>query len=430
MIAYKDMSREQLLEEKAALEKEFEAVKAKGIKLDMSRGKPGKDQLDLSDGLMDMLSSDSSFVSENGMDCRNYGILTGIPEVKKLMADFSETTPDNVIVYGNSSLNIMFDTIAHAMMFGVCGGTPWVKQDAVKFLCPVPGYDRHFKVTQHFGIEMINIPMTPNGPDMDLVEQYVNNDPAVKGIWCVPKYSNPQGYTYSDETVRRFAALKPAASDFRIFWDNAYAIHHLYEESDRQDQLLEILSECEKAGNPDMVYKFGSTSKVTYPGAGVAVLASSPANIKDMQATMTIQTIGHDKINQLRHVRFFEGDMANMNAHMMRHAAILRPKFEAVEAALEASLGGLEIGEWTKPNGGYFISFEALPGCAKAIVAKAAEAGVTMTNAGATYPYGKDPQDTNIRIAPSFPTPEELTRAAEIFVLSVKLVSIDKYLGA
>ena len=429
MKAYKEMTKEELLAEKAGLEKAFEEIKAKGISLDMSRGKPGKDQLDLSLGMMDVLNSDSYYKDETGTDCRNYGILTGIPEAKRLMGAMSEVDPEDMIIYGTSSLNIMYDTVCHAMVKGVCGHTPWIKQDKVKFLCPVPGYDRHFKITEHFGIEMINVPMSPTGPDMDMVESYVNHDPTVKGIWCVPKYSNPQGYTYSDETVRRFAALTPAAPDFRIFWDNAYSIHHLYEEKERQDYLLEIMAECAKAGHPDMVYKFISTSKVTFPGSGIAALASSQTNLKDMQASMTIQTIGHDKLNQLRHVRFF-GNMANMNAHMMKHAAILRPKFEAVEETLEKELGGLMIGSWTKPNGGYFISFDAMPGCAKAIVAKAAEAGVKMTNAGATYPYGKDPEDKNIRIAPSFPTPEELKKAAEIFVLSVKLVSIDKLLEA
>ena len=429
MKAYKEMTKEELLAEKAGLEKAYEEIKAKGISLDMSRGKPGKDQLDLSLGMMDVLNSDSYYKDETGTDCRNYGILTGIPEAKRLMGAMSEVDPEDMIIYGTSSLNIMYDTVCHAMVKGVCGHTPWIKQDKVKFLCPVPGYDRHFKITEHFGIEMINVPMSPTGPDMDMVESYVNHDPTVKGIWCVPKYSNPQGYTYSDETVRRFAALTPAAPDFRIFWDNAYSIHHLYEEKERQDYLLEIMAECAKAGHPDMVYKFISTSKVTFPGSGIAALASSQTNLKDMQASMTIQTIGHDKLNQLRHVRFF-GNMANMNAHMMKHAAILRPKFEAVEETLEKELGGLMIGSWTKPNGGYFISFDALPGCAKAIVAKAAEAGVKMTNAGATYPYGKDPEDKNIRIAPSFPTPEELKKAAEIFVLSVKLVSIDKMLEA
>ena len=337
-----------------------------------------------------------------------------------------EVPKDNVIIFGNSSLNVMYDTVARAMTHGVLGSTPWCKLDKVKFLCPVPGYDRHFGITEHFGIEMINIPMTPTGPDMDLVEKYVNEDPAVKGIWCVPKYSNPQGITYSDETVFRFANLKPAAEDFRIYWDNAYCVHHLYE--DKQDYLIEILTECKKAGNPDMVYKFSSTSKISFPGSGIAALAASDANLKEIRSMMQVQTIGHDKVNQLRHVRFFK-DVHGIVEHMKKHADILRPKFEAVIDIFEKELGGLEIGSWTKPLGGYFISFDSMDGCAKAIVAKAKEAGVVLTGAGATFPYGKDPHDSNIRIAPSYPTPEELSLATDIFVLSVKLVSIDKLLG-
>ena len=425
MTAYKDLSKEELLSLKSNLEKEFKKVKAKGIKLDMSRGKPSTEQLNLSMGMMDVLKSDSDLVCEEGVDCRNYGVLDGIKEAKQLLADMMEVPKDNIIIFGNSSLNVMYDTIARSMTHGVMGSTPWCKLDKVKFLCPVPGYDRHFAITEYFGIEMINIPMTPTGPDMDMVEEYVNNDPAVKGIWCVPKYSNPQGYSYSDETVRRFAALQPAAPDFRIFWDNAYAIHHLYD--DRQDQLLEILSECEKAGHPDMVFEFCSTSKVTFAGAGIAAIASSKANLDDMRKSMTIQTIGYDKINQLRHVRYFK-DINGVREHMKKHAAIMRPKFEAVLQVLENELGGLGIGTWTKPNGGYFISFDALEGCAKAIVAKCKEAGVTLTGAGATFPYKKDPKDSNIRIAPSFPTPEEMAMATDLFVLCVKMVSVDKLL--
>ena len=337
----------------------------------------------------------------------------------------TEVAPEHIIIFGNSSLNVMFDTVSRSMTHGVCGSTPWCKLDKVKFLCPVPGYDRHFRITEYFGIEMINVPMTPTGPDMDMVEELVSSDPAIKGIWCVPKYSNPQGITYSAETVKRFARLKPAAEDLRIFWDNAYCIHHLYDE--HQDFLLEILDECEKAGNPDMVYKYVSTSKVTFPGSGIAAIAASPRNLQDIKEHMTVQTIGHDKINQLRHVRFF-GGIVGMHKHMKKHAEILRPKFEAVENTLEQELGGAEIGTWTKPMGGYFISFDSLEGCAKKIVAKAAEAGLKMTEAGATYPYGIDPKDSNIRIAPSFPSLEELQLATEIFVLSVKLVSIDKLL--
>lgn len=427
MKAYKDMSREELLAELKDLEQQFEEVKAKNLKLDMSRGKPAQAQLDIGNGMMDTLNSQSDMRDEDGVDCRNYGILEGIPEAKRLLGDMSEVPAENMIIYGNSSLSIMFDTISRSMLKGIMGNTPWCKLDKVKFLCPAPGYDRHFAISEYFGIENVYIPMLPTGPDMDMVEEMVNNDPSVKGIWCVPKYSNPTGITYSDETVKRFAHLKPAAPDFRIFWDNAYSIHHLYDEPENQDFLLEILSECEKAGNPDMVYKFISTSKVSFPGSGVAAITASRKNLEDFAKTMTIQTIGHDKVNQLRHVRFFK-DMDGMHAHMRKHAAILRPKFEAVLAGLDKNLAGLEIGTWTRPRGGYFISFDALDGCAKKIVAKAKEAGVIMTTAGATFPYGKDPHDSNIRIAPSFPTPEELAVATEVFVLSVKIVSAEKVL--
>ena len=428
MKPYAQMSREELMAEKAALEAQFAEIKAKKLKLDMSRGKPSHDQIVLSDAMMDVLHSNSYFNDETGTDCRNYGVLRGIPEAKRLMGAMSEVDENDMIIFGNSSLNIMFDTVSRSYTHGVCGETPWCKLDKVKFLCPVPGYDRHFRITEYFGIEMINIPMTETGPDMDLVEKYVESDPAVKGIWCVPKYSNPQGYSYSDETVRRFAHLKPAAPDFRIYWDNAYSIHHLYDDPDRQDVILEILSECREAGNPDIVFKFISTSKVTFPGSGLAALTASKKNLDDAAKHMLVQTIGHDKMNQLRHVRFF-GNMANMHEHMRRHAAILRPKFEMLYDVFETSLGSLEIGSWTKPKGGYFISFDALDGCAKAIVAKCAEAGVKLTPAGATFPYGKDPRDRNIRIAPSYPELDELEKAAQVFVLAVRLVSVEKLLG-
>lgn len=425
MKPYSERTREELLAEQAALEVQFQEVKAKGLHLDMSRGKPSKAQLDLSNGMMDVLNSDSNMVCEAGVDCRNYGVMDGIPEARQLLADMSEVDEKNILIYGNSSLNVMFDTVARAMSMGICGNTPWAKLDKVKFLCPVPGYDRHFGITQFFGIEMINVPLYTTGPDMDMVEKLVSEDPTIKGIWCVPKYSNPTGISYSDETVRRFARLKPAAPDFRIFWDNAYSIHHLYE--DDQDVILELLTECEKVGTQDMVYKFISTSKVSFPGSGIAAMAASEANLADARHWMHYQTIGHDKLNQLRHVRFFK-DMDGMRVHMKKHADILRPKFEAVLDVLEQELGGLKIGSWVKPKGGYFIAFDSLEGCAKKIVAKAKEAGLIMTSAGATFPYGKDPKDTNIRIAPSFPTPEELAVAAQIFVLSVKLVSVEKML--
>ncbi|MDY4741654.1 MAG: aminotransferase class I/II-fold pyridoxal phosphate-dependent enzyme [Lachnospira sp.] len=425
MMQYNDMSKEELLTLKESLNKEYAEAKAKGLSLDMSRGKPSAKQLDVSLGILDTINGSSVLKSEDGTDCRNYGVLDGIPEAKKLMADMMNTTPDHVIVYGNASLNIMYDQISRAYTHGILGNTPWCKLDKVKFLCPVPGYDRHFAITERFGIEMINIPMTESGPDMDMVEEYVNNDESVKGIWCVPKYSNPQGYTYLDETVKRMASLKPAAKDFRLFWDNAYIVHDIYD--DNRDELLDIISECEKAGNPDMVFEFSSTSKISFPGSGIAALASSEANLADIKKQLTIQTIGHDKLNQLRHVRYFK-DINGIKEHMKKHAEYMRPKFEAVLEVLESELGGLGIGTWTNPKGGYFISFDAMEGCAKEIVAKCKEAGVKLTGAGATFPYGLDPKDSNIRIAPSFPTPEELKQAADLFVLSVKLVSVEKLL--
>lgn len=427
MKAYNKMTKEELTVLKGKLEKQFEEVKGKGLKLDMSRGKPSKEQLDLSVGMMDVLTSESDLTSVDGYDCRNYGVLDGIPEARMLLAEMSEVPERNILIYGNSSLNVMFDTVARAMTMGIMGCTPWSKLKKVKFLCPVPGYDRHFAITELFGIEMINVPLLEDGPDMDIVEDLVSKDSTIKGIWCVPKYSNPTGNSYSNEVVRRFAHLKPAAKDFRIFWDNAYAVHHLYD--DKRDVILEILNECVKAGNPDMVFKFISTSKISFPGSGLAALAASRANLEEAVRYMGYQTIGHDKLNQLRHVRYFQ-DMQGIYNQMRKHAKILRPKFEMVQDVLEKELSGLEIGTWTKPLGGYFISFDALEGCAKAIVGKAKEAGLTMTKAGATFPYGKDPKDSNIRIAPSFPTVEELKVATEIFVLSVKLVSIDKYLKA
>ncbi len=424
-MSYQQMSREELLGLKEKLNEKYEEIKAKGLSLDMSRGKPSVAQLDIAMGMMDVLDGHSDMRSENGVDTRNYGSLDGIPEAKKLMADMMEVPEENVIVYGNSSLSVMYDAVARAMTQGVMGSTPWCKLDKVKFLCPVPGYDRHFAITEYFGIEMINIPMTQTGPDMDLVEKFVSEDKAVKGIWCVPKYSNPQGISYSDETVKRFARLKPVAEDFRIYWDNAYGIHHLYDED--QDYLIEILDECKKAGNPDLVYKFSSTSKISFAGAGIAAFAASEGNLIDAKKQLTLQTIGYDKINQLRHVKFFK-DLDGMIEHMKKHAEIMRPKFEAVLTTLDRELGKLEIGSWYRPKGGYFISFDALEGCAKEIVTKCKEAGVTLTKAGAAFPYGKDPLDSNIRIAPSYPTLEELKQATDLFVLCVKLVSIDKVL--
>ena len=426
MLAYSEMSKDELKKELEGLKKDYEEICKKNISLDMSRGKPGKEQLDLSMDMLDVLTSESDVHASNGIDCRNYGVLGGIPEAKKMMADIMGTTEDHVIIYGNASLNIMYDSISRAYSHGVLGCTPWCKLDKVKWLCPVPGYDRHFAITEYFGIEMINIPMKADGPDMDMIEKLVAEDDSIKGIWCVPKYSNPTGVSYSDEVVKRMAALKPAAKDFRIYWDNAYAIHHLYE--DRQDEILDIISECEKAGNPNLVYEFASTSKVTFSGSGVAAMASSKENVKSILEQMAIQTIGYDKMNQLRHVRYFK-DINGLKEHMRKHAEQMRPKFEAVLEVLNTELGGLGIGSWYAPRGGYFISFDAMEGCAKEIVAKCKEAGVKLTNAGATFPYGKDPKDSNIRIAPSFPTPEEMAQAADLFVLCVKLVSVEKLLA-
>ena len=420
------MNTEELLALKEELTAEFEDIKSRGTSMDMSRGKPGEDQLALSMGMLDVLDSSSDMKSQ-GTDTRNYGQMDGLLEMKKLLADMVETDPENVIVYGNASLNIMFDTVSRSMTHGVMGSTPWCRLDRVKFLCPVPGYDRHFSITEYFGIEMIPVEMTENGPDMDTVEKLVEGDEAVKGMWCVPKYSNPQGYTYSEETVRRLAAMKPKAADFRIYWDNAYAVHHLYGEKERQDWLPDILALCKEAGNPDMVYEFVSTSKVTFPGAGVCMAASSEANRKEFLRHLQIQTIGHDKVNQLRHVRFLR-DMDGVREHMKKQGELTLTRFEAVWKLLESELGGLGIGTWTYPRGGYFISFEAMDGCARAIVAKAKEAGLTLTPAGSSFPYKKDPKDSNIRIAPTYPSVEELQLAGRVFVLSVKLVTIDKLL--
>jgi len=426
MKAYKDMSKEELRALQIELQSQYEKLKEEGIKLDMSRGKPGADQLDLSLGMLDVLNSESVFKGQDNMDLRNYGLLDGIKEAKALFAEVMECDVDHVMVYGNSSLNIMYDLISRAMIHGIGGNTPWAKQDKIKFLCPVPGYDRHFAITESFGIEMIAIPMDENGPDMDMVENYVNNDATVKGIWNIPKYSNPSGVVYSDEVVKRFANLKPAAPDFRIFWDNAYVVHHVY--TDNKAQILNIVDECEKAGNPDMYYELCSTSKITFPGSGVAALVTSPANITEIKKSMTIQTIGHDKLNQMRHVMFFK-DAAGVEAHMEKHAQILKPKFEAVLNTLEQELGGLGIGSWIKPLGGYFVAFDTLEGCAKRVVALCKDAGVVMTPAGSTYPYMNDPRDTSIRIAPTLPAADELKKACEVFVLCVKFASVEKLLA-
>ena len=422
---YAELTKEELQDLRKSLRAEYRKMQAMDLKLDMSRGKPCTEQLDLSMGMLDVLNSETELRSEDGTDCRNYGVLTGIPEALDLMADMMEVPADHIILYGNSSLNVMYDTISRSYTHGVMGNTPWCRLDKVKFLCVVPGYDRHFRITEYFGIENVPVPMTESGPDMDMVEKLVSEDPSIKGIWCVPKYSNPTGNSYSPETVRRFARLKPAAPDFRIYWDNAYTIHHLYD--DDQDYLVEILLECKRCGNPDLVYKFASTSKISFPGSGIAALAASLNNLEDIRQQLKVQTIGHDKVNQLRHVRFFK-DIYGMTEHMKKHAAILRPKFEAVEEIFEEELGGLGIGRWTKPKGGYFISFDSLDGCAKQIVSRCAKAGVVMTSAGATWPGGKDPHDSNIRVAPSFPPLSDLKTAAKLFTLCVKYVSVEKLL--
>lgn len=426
MKSYLEMTHEELQREKEALEEEFQNIKALSLDLNLTRGKPSPHQLDLSMGMYDLISSKSVLRTEAGTDCRNYGSLDGIDETKRLMAGFMDCEQEQVIVHGNASLSIMYDTIARAMIHGVLGSAPWCSLDRVKFLCPVPGYDRHFAITEYFGIEMINIPMTKTGPDMDLVEKLVREDPAVKGIWCVPKYSNPQGITYSDDTVRRFAALQPAAEDFRIYWDNAYAVHDLYE--DDKDELLPIMKACEQAGHADMVYEFCSTSKVTFSGAGISAMGMSERNRNDMLKQMSVQTIGHDKIKQWTHTRYLK-DMDGVRRHMAKHAAIIRPKFEVVDQILTREITPRAIGSWIKPKGGYFICFEALEGCAKAIVAKAKEAGIELTAAGAPFPYGVDPKDATIRIAPTFPELEEMRQAAEVFACCVRLVSVEKMLA-
>jgi len=422
MKSYLEMTKDELSAEIELLRAEYRKYQGMELKLDMSRGKPCLDQLDLSMGMMDALNSHADLSCADGTDCRNYGLLEGIREARELLGDMMENNPKNILIFGNSSLNVMYDQISRSFTHGVMGNTPWCKLDKVKWLCPVPGYDRHFSITEYFGIEMLPVPMTPTGPDMNIVEKMVAEDKAIKGIWCVPKYSNPQGYSYSDETVRRFARLKSAAKDFRIYWDNAYGIHHLYD--DHQDYLIEILAECKRAGNPDLVYKFSSTSKITFPGSGLAAIATSANNLEDIKAQLKNQTIGHDKVNQLRHVRFFK-DIHGMTEHMRKHADILRPKFESVENIFEENLGGLGIAEWTKPNGGYFISFDGMKGSAKLIVDRAMKAGVKLTPAGSTWPYHRDPEDKNIRIAPTYPTLEDLSTAARLFTVCVRLVSAE-----
>lgn len=417
MAEYKNMTKEELLAEKETLLKQFEDFKAMGLALDMSRGKPSKEQLDLS---MDMLKP-IEYV-ENGFDVRNYGILDGIQSCKDLFAQLLEVPSKNVIIGPSASLTLMYDYICQCYTEGVLGSTPWCKLDEVKFLCPVPGYDRHFTILEHFGIKMINVPMTAEGPDMDVIEDLVK-DEAVKGMFCVPKYSNPQGITFSDNTVKKIASLKPAAKDFRIIWDNAYCVHDIKEESDKLLNIFDVLGD-----NEDMVIEVCSTAKMTFPGAGVSALAASDANIAQIKKRLNCQTISYDKMNQLRHVKFF-GDIDGVKAHMKKHAALLKPKFDMVLEHLEKELGGKGIASWLDPNGGYFISLDVMEGCAKRVGELCKEAGVTLTTVGATYPYGNDPKNSNIRIAPSLPPVSELDLATQILCCSVKLACIEKLVG-
>lgn len=423
---YLKCSKQELEKEYSSLEKLFEETKGKKLSLNMARGKPGKEQLDLSLGLLDVINSKSDFIGEDGLDCRNYGVLKGIDECRRLFGEMLGVNYQHVMVGGSSSLNMMFDTISCMMTKPIVDGCkPWYEVKNRKFLCPVPGYDRHFGITEYYGFEMIPVPMTSNGPDMDIVEKLVESDDTIKGIWCVPKYSNPQGITYSDETVRRFAALKPAAKDFRIMWDNAYCIHDL---SDTPDTLLNIYDECVKAGSEDMPIIFCSTSKITFPGAGVAAMAASNANMNVFTERYNYEIISYDKLNMLRHIRFFK-NYDGMLKHMQLHKKVLKPKFEIVVNTLEKELKPCNIGDWTKPNGGYFVSVDVLPGTAKRVVALCKEAGVILTGAGATYPLGKDPDDKNIRIAPSFPPNDELQTAMDVFCVCTRLAACEKLLS-
>lgn len=428
MPRYAEMSKAELEAELAEVRARYGEMAARGLKLNMARGKPSAAQLELSLPLLDVLDSAADLAAEDGTDCRNYGVLDGIPEAKRLMATLLDDEPENVIVLGNASLTAMYDAMVRYLVFGALGSTPWGRLPEVKWLCPVPGYDRHFSICEDLGIEMIPVPLCEDGPDLEEVERLVAADDTIKGIWCVPKYSNPGGTTYSDETVRRLAAMECAADDFRIFWDNAYCVHHLFDDAAEQDQLLDIAAACREAGTEDRCFKFASTSKVTFPGAGISALAASPANIAEIKKRVGVQTIGHDKLNQLRHVRFLR-DAEGLAAHMAKHAAILRPKFELVNAKLQEGLDEVGGCSWSNPRGGYFVSFDAPQGCAKRVVTLAKEAGVTMTGAGATYPYKQDPNDSNIRIAPTLPPLEELDEAMDVFTVCVKLAYVEKLLG-
>lgn len=427
MQSYSEMTHDELLRERESLRAAYKKYQEMDLTLNMARGKPSSEQLDLSADLLTSVTADDITDPATGIDTRNYGGVDGLPEARALIASMIDAKPEQVIVYGNSSLNIMFDTVARGMLKGYMGSTPWAKLPEVKWICPCPGYDRHFGVTEYFGIQMINVPMYEHGPDMDMIEELVK-DPAVKGCWCVPLYSNPQGYIYSDETVKRFAALEPAAEDFRIFWDNAYCVHHLYDEPDKQGKILNILEECEKAGHPDMVFEFASTSKISFAGAGIAGMATSIANREDTIKALSAQTIGYDKVNQLRHVKFLK-DREGIRHQMSKHAESLRPKFEALLNILDEELTGRDAGEWTEPLGGYFVTFTTKPNLASEVIKMAKEVGVTLTGAGAPFPYHCDPENSIIRLAPSYPKKEELEMAIKIFATCVRLATVEKLLG-
>ncbi len=414
----------ELEKKKKELENAYHAFQAKKLSLNMARGKPGPEQLRLSDGLLNILDSKSNFQSSTGMDCRNYGMPEGLPELRSIFAQMMDVDSDHVILGGNSSLTMMFDTVACGMTHGFSACEPWGRQQHLKFLCPSPGYDRHFKITEYFGFDLVTVPMTAAGPDMDVVEEYVK-DPSVKGIWCVPKYENPMGITFSDETVRRFAGLKPAAKDFRIFWDNAYCVHDLTETT---EPLLSLWSECKKAGTLESVFFFASTSKITFPGAGIAAMACGDENYREIRERDSFQMISPDKLNELRHLYFLK-DFSGVKAQMVKQRKLIAPKFRTVELKLEKELAGKNVAQWSSPKGGYFVSVNVLPGCAKRVVSLCAEGGVKLTGAGATFPYGKDPQDSNIRVAPTYPSAEELEQAMELFCICVQLAAVEKLLS-